>query len=62
MRSVDGATPTTTEVEGQLLDVLRRATADDGVAPDDLADDALGRYLGSVDSRIGQAAGEASRP
>jgi hypothetical protein len=38
--------PTTIEVDEQLLDALRRAAADDGVAPDDLVEEALRRYFG----------------
>ena len=36
----------TIEVDEQLLDALRRAAADDGVAPDDLVEEALRRYFG----------------
>jgi hypothetical protein len=38
--------PATIEVDEQLLDALRRAAADDGVAPDDLVEEALRRYFG----------------
>jgi hypothetical protein len=36
----------TIEVDEQLLEALRRAAADDGVAPDDLVEEALRRYFG----------------
>jgi hypothetical protein len=36
----------TVEVDEQLLDSLTRAAADDGVAPDDLLEEALRRYFG----------------
>jgi hypothetical protein len=36
----------TIDVDEQLLDALRRVAADDGVAPDDLVDEALRRYFG----------------
>ena len=35
----------TIEVDEQLLDALRRAAANDGVAPDDLVEEALRRYF-----------------
>jgi hypothetical protein len=38
--------PTTIEVDEQLLDALHRAASDDGVAPDDLVEEALRRYFG----------------
>jgi hypothetical protein len=38
--------PARIEVDEQLLDALRRVAADDGVAPDDVVDEALRRYFG----------------
>jgi len=37
---------TTLEVDEDLLSALQRAAADDGVAPDELLDEALRRYFG----------------
>lgn len=34
------------EVEERLLDALRRASASDGVAPDEVVEEALRRYFG----------------
>jgi hypothetical protein len=36
----------TLEVDEELLSVLQRAAAEDGVAPDELLDEALRRYFG----------------
>jgi hypothetical protein len=36
----------TVEVDERLLETLRRAAADDGVAPDELVEEALRRYFG----------------
>jgi hypothetical protein len=36
----------TVEVDERLLDALKRAAADEGVAPDELVEEALRRYFG----------------
>jgi len=38
--------PATIEVDERLLDALTRAAADEGVAPDELVEEALRRYFG----------------
>jgi hypothetical protein len=38
--------PATIEVDEQLLEALGRVAADEGVAPDDLLDEALRRHFG----------------